>query len=160
MADPFDLDAAEAEIARTPYTFVWGGREWTLANAFKLDLRVVMRGIEGDVESIFAALRAGLGEQADDFLGAPAEYDGQGTQTRPAVTPVKPLTLDAAKILFGRWTDHSGLDAGEPSGSSGSSKSTEEPSRPTSPATTASASTKPSSARRKTATRRGNSSTG
>jgi hypothetical protein len=159
MIDSFDLDAAEAEVVRAPFPFSWGGRQWTLLNAFKLDLRLIDKAASGQMDAIQEALRDALGNAADRFFGAPAALDDKGTETRAAIPAAKALNLDAAKILVDRWLDHSGMDPGESPGSSGSSPSTEEPSKPTSANTTKSGSTRRSSAPRKTATRRASSST-
>lgn len=160
MSEPFDLDAAEAEVVRAPFQFNWGGRSWALENAFKLDLNVIVGALDGNVVAIDRSLRMGLGpDQADQFFGRPAVVDDEGKVLEAAISPVKALTLDGAKILLTRWTDHSGLESGESSGSSGSSTSTAEPSKPTSPDSTGSGSTKRSTAAKRSGTRRANSST-
>lgn len=138
--DVFDLDAAAAEVERHPYPFRWDGQDWLLANAFLLDLRIITKATDGDIDVIWAALRQALD------LGEPGQADRFETVR-------KPLGVDAARILFTQWVAAAGMEAGEPSASSGSSPSTEGPSKRTSTGSTASASRKPSSRRpRKTAT--------
>jgi hypothetical protein len=158
VSEAFDLDAAEAEVVRVPFPFAWGGRQWTLLNAFKLPMLLIDKATSGNMDAIQEALRVALDGQADRFFGAPAVLDDKGVEVKAAVQAARPLNLDAAKILVDQWLDHSGMDPGESPGSSGSSPSTEEPSKPTSPAsTTGSASTRRSSAPKKSATRRASS---
>ena len=111
MTDVFDLDAAEAEAARSRFPFRYGGREWSLAHLADLDWRVVARADTGDMEAVREAVRDGLG--ADQH----AEFE----QLRQ---PVSAMTA-----LFDRWLTHSGLRPGESPASTDSSGSTAGPSK-------------------------------
>src|SRR5687767_14365663 len=116
MSESFDLDAAEAEVVRAPFQFNWGGRQWTLLNAFKLPMLLIDKATSGNMDAIEDALRDALEGQAVRFFGAPAVVDEKGAEVEAAVPAAKPLNLDAAKILVDRWLDHSGMDPGESPG--------------------------------------------
>lgn len=141
MAEKFNLNQRAAEVVRAPFEFVWGpnDQEWSMKNAFKLDLDVVVAAIESsDMESIRRAMREAMGPEQWKRFAKEA-----------------PLDLDAAKLLFNAWLDHGGMDPGESSGSSTSSaESTAEPSNQTSTTSTASASGTRSTARKRAGTRR------
>ncbi|MFI7073557.1 hypothetical protein [Micromonospora sediminicola] len=132
----FDLDAAWAEEQRTPFTFTWAGSRWTLPHLGDIDWRMVALADEMDLPAIQEVLRTGMGERAAEWEDTP----------QPAPAMLK---------LFDAWLEHSGMRPGEAPGSDGSSPSTEEPSPPISTASTASASAKPSSGRRKSGSRSG-----
>lgn len=95
-----DLDALEADEAGTPFTFRFGGEEYTLAP--RIDLRAVA-ALEGNRYD--AALRMLLGpEQWERMQASPAAFD----QTK-------------FEALFDAYAKHQGVDSlGESSASTGS----------------------------------------
>lgn len=144
MPEVFNLNQRAAEVTREPFPFVWGpdDEEWELKSAYKLDVNLIAEAMStGDLTIIRKAMQAGMGdEQWKRFTAIP-------------------LDLDAIKLLFNAWMDHTGDDPGESSGSGTSSKeSTAGPSQRTSRATTGSGSTGRSSAAKKSGTARVNSS--
>lgn len=111
----FDLDAFIR--SREPFTFTFGGREWTWPP-------------NGDLRADVALARGDLGgalrwlfddEQAVAFMEA-----GHG------------LDVEALRALFDAYAEHRGTRLGESSASSASSKPTAKRSRQTSKSTTAS----------------------
>ncbi|MFY1595494.1 hypothetical protein [Micromonospora sp. WMMD737] len=133
--DEFDLDAAYAAELREPFPFRWRGQSWVVPHLGDIsDWRLIERADSLDMAAMRELLTVGLGDQAERF--------GDVDQFAPAMMR-----------LFDQWLAHSGMRPGEAQGSDDSSTSTAEPSQPTSTTTTASPSEKPSSARRKTASR-------
>ncbi|WP_431728576.1 hypothetical protein [Verrucosispora sp. TAA-831] len=137
-ADGFDLDAAYAAEQRDLFRFRWRGEWWTVPHLGDItDWRLIAKADSMDMEAMRTLLTKGLGDQAERF-GAVDQY------------------APAMMKLFDRWLLHSGMAPGEAPGSDDSSpEPTEEPSPPTSTPSTTSASAKPSSGRRKTASRSG-----
>ncbi|MEU3452184.1 hypothetical protein ABZ671_00875 [Micromonospora sp. NPDC006766] len=135
----FDLDAAWAEEEREPFKFRWRGVWWVVPHLGDLDWRASSLADEMDVDAI---------RELFD-LALPDERKEEWNRVKqPAPAMVR---------LFKEWTMHSGEEPGETQGSVDSSPSTGPASKRTSTATTKSGSAKPSSARRKTGTPRGNS---
>jgi hypothetical protein len=152
-SDGLDLDAAYSEVVSGPFRFRWAGRWWELPHFLELDRRALGKfnalaqmPDSDDLEAI--------ADRVGDVLRA-AFGDDEATAAAFAETPQPPLKL---LMLFNQWKNHSGVDPGEAPSSNGSSGSTAEPSKRTSRATTASGSAGRSTARRKAATRRVNSS--
>jgi hypothetical protein len=106
-----DLDAIIAERQGFPFTFRFGGAEYSLPP--RMDMRALALFTDGKV---FDALRTMLGaEQWQQMLDADQVLDD-----------------DTLKALLEAYSRHGGASLGESSASTGSSASTEGPSKPTS----------------------------
>lgn len=118
----FDLDAFVASQEPGPFTFTFGGREWTWPP--KPDLRAIGL-LRANPPQLVDALRFTFRpEDWEQFI----EHTGGG------------LTEQAIVELFNRHAAHEGSSLGESSASSASSKTTGKRSRQTSKSTTASTS--------------------
>lgn len=124
----FDLDAWVNEATGRPFTFTYGGAEWSWPAV--PDLRVTTALTDGDLRKALAVL---FGDDFDAWCLNPAvaqHYD-------VATDTLSPLGDKMLKQLFARHAEHAGSSLGESSASRGSSKSTPKRSRRTSPASTA-----------------------
>lgn len=110
----FDLDALIAEATGVPFTFRFGGDEYTCPAS--IDVRAVSALAAGD---LVGALRVMVGDEQWARLEA------------------SPQTLGVVAIgkLIEAYAAHQGVSVGESFGSSSSSPSTAEPSTPTLPGT-------------------------
>lgn len=107
----FDLDAFIAEQPGEPFTFTFGGVEFSWPA--RIDLRAEMALADG---RLWDALRLQFGPgQYDKFLEVGAGFD-----------------INAVRGLFDAHAKHHGSSLGESSASVVSSKSTARPSKPTS----------------------------
>jgi hypothetical protein len=138
--DGFDLDAAYAEEERPPFRFKWAQVWWELPHLGDMDWRATSLADEMEVEAIRDLFNLA-------FPTERAEEWQKVKQPTPAMIQ-----------LFERWLKHSGMAPGETQGSEDSSENTEPASKRTSPGSTKSGSGRRSSAPRKTATARANSS--
>jgi hypothetical protein len=148
----FDLDAVYAEERREPFRFKWAGKQWELPHFSDIDWRAA--GLAADIEALAdedGTPEVNLGVLRDMFRMAFGEEQAARWEQVPQNTP-------AMIHLFQAWQEHSGMSVGESQASPDSSGSTVRRSKRTSTGTTASASAKPSRARKTSGTRRVNSS--
>jgi hypothetical protein len=138
--EEFDLDAAYAEEVKDPFKFRWSGASWELPHLGEMDWRATSLADEMDINAIRDLFKLAFSE-------------GQAEEWEKVKQPTPAMVK-----LFERWLKHSGMAPGETPGSGDSSPSTEPASKRTSPGSTKSGSGRRSSAPRKTATARANSS--
>ncbi|MFE1089539.1 hypothetical protein ACFW5K_19835 [Streptomyces albidoflavus] len=99
----FDLDTWISEAKREPFRFTLGGAAYSMVASAELD-KSLLTAVNLDAPSasdIQTLLRAGLGNQWEEFSAAPAP-------------------LAALGELFKRWQEHEGLPLGESDASSDS----------------------------------------
>lgn len=93
-AKVFDLDAVEAEAAGEPFSFVFGGRTYTLPHLHDIDRKLLNTADQGDIAAMREAFKTGLGDDYEEF-------------------EAQPMKLRSLEALFRAWTEHSGLQPGE-----------------------------------------------
>ncbi|MEU9047506.1 MULTISPECIES: hypothetical protein [unclassified Kitasatospora] len=96
MSDVFNLDVWVAEARREPFRFALGGTTFVLPAAGDLD-KGILAAVNVDSPSavdIVALLRAGLGDQWQEF-------------------DALPVPISAVGELFRRWQRHQGVMPGE-----------------------------------------------
>lgn len=140
----FDADAYFAEARAKPYPFRWAGERWELTNVYDLD------------DSILDLL--GREDLSTDDIKLMVEA-AFGKEQWAALTAKQRLPIKVEVELFNRWLRKCGVNPGEAENSAASSNGTAGRSKRTYSGTTASASPRRSTARKKTATRRVRSST-
>jgi len=101
---PFKLSAVEAEAKGLAFEFEVEAKgddgvqvhEFVMPPLGKLHWKLLKKIGKGDAEAIETALKAGLGDQWDEFDEVSDE-----------------LSIDDINDLFDAWSEHSGFDAGE-----------------------------------------------
>ncbi|MEV7358272.1 hypothetical protein [Kitasatospora sp. NPDC091276] len=96
MTNAFDLDVWVSEARTEPFRFTLAGREFSMPSAGELDKSVLSTvNVENpSARDIGVLLRAGLGDQWEDFDAIPAP-------------------LAALGELFRQWQQHEGATLGE-----------------------------------------------